>query len=474
MTIARACRRLRLMAAVSAAMAAWHACTVPPAAAAEDVLTAAAARELVTAAAARPSVHAERPELDAALEAADVDEAQRARLWEAVDAAVLPGAGSQLDGFLFLTREPEWLALRDRFAEYLDIAAPAIAPDAIREFQSYGGVITLSGLARPTPALLAALAGFGGEDWGTALELPAVTTLTPEIAAGLAQTECLVIMPRLDGLSVPSARALAAHAGVGVVLGGLDRLEPEAAAALAELRSMRGMLLPDLEALDSLQLAGRLAQQDHVFLPKVKRLTPEIARGLAPNGGGELSLPGLETLAPDVAAILAASGYFGITLPGTLEPQPAAALVGHNGPLILAGRQPPRAETAAALARHPGEIRLPDLIALPADVAAALAPHTGLLVCEQLTEIPPGLATSLAKHRGGLWLGGVRTIDPEAARILATCPGPLALPGLEAVSPRALEALLAKQDLEIPPRESLTIVPAADGSSDDFTTPAGR
>jgi hypothetical protein len=42
------------------------------------------------------------------------------------------------------------------------------------------------------------------------------------------------------------------------------------------------------------------------------------------------------------------------------------------------------------------------------------------------------------------------------------------------VSPRALEALLAKQDLEIPPRESLTIVPAADGSSDDFTTPAGR
>lgn len=77
-------------------------------AAAADVLTATAARALVAAAAAKPSVHAERPEIEAALRAGGVAAAEIARLWEAVDAAALPGAGSRLDGFLFLTRDPQW------------------------------------------------------------------------------------------------------------------------------------------------------------------------------------------------------------------------------------------------------------------------------------------------------------------------------------------------------------------------------
>ena len=103
-----------------------------------------------------------------------------------------------------------------------------------------------------------------------------------------------MILPALAALPVKAAQALPAHEGVGVVLGGLTRLEPESAAALAKLKSMQGMLLPDLEELDSVPLAARLAKQDHVFLPRLKRLSPEIARALSANEGGELALPGLE------------------------------------------------------------------------------------------------------------------------------------------------------------------------------------
>jgi hypothetical protein len=462
------CRRPFLPAGAIAAVAGL---CFAVAACAGDALTGAAARSLVAAAAAKPSVHAERPEIDAALRAAGIPAEDLPRLWAAVDAAVVPGAGSRLDGFLFLTRDPEWCRWRNHFAEYLEISAPDVAPEAVRELRAYGGVITLGGVAQPTPELLAALDGFGGEDWGTALELPAMTELSPAAAAGLARTKCLLIMPALESLPVAAARALAAHEGVGVVLGGLSRLDPEAAAALARLKSLQGMLLPDLEVLESVPLAGRLAKQDHVFLPRVKRLTPEIARALAPNEGGELSLPGLESLPVDVARALAASGYFGITLPPALEPPPAAALAGHNGPLIIPGALAPRVETAAALARHPGEIRLPGLATLPADVAAALAPHEGVLVCERLTALPPATAAALAKHRGGLWLGGLRTIDAETARLLATGTGPLALPDLQAIAPRALAALLEKEQVELPPRDSLQLLPDPDGSRDDFPAP---
>jgi hypothetical protein len=104
-------------------------------------------------------------------------------------------------------------------------------------------------------------------------------------------------------------------------------------------------------------------------------------------------------------------------------------------------------------------------------VAAALAPHEGVLVCERLTALPPATAAALAKHRGGLWLGGLRTIDAETARLLATGTGPLALPDLQAIAPRALAALLEKEQVELPPRESLQLLPDPDGSRDDFPAP---
>jgi hypothetical protein len=90
---------------------------------------------------------------------------------------------------------------------------------------------------------------------------------------------------------IPCLRFAAVLAGCGLAAD---------AAALAECRSLQGLLLPDLETLDSEPLARRLAQQDHVFLP---RLTPAIAATLA-EGAGELSLPALERITPRALSAL--------------------------------------------------------------------------------------------------------------------------------------------------------------------------
>jgi hypothetical protein len=469
---------------LAAALGLWGAILAASAAAAEPHdpaairdLTAATAREVVRQQKEKTSVHAERGELDAALRAAGVPADVLERLWADVDAAVLPGAGTRLDGFLFLTRNPEWLALRGRFAEFLDLPlVETLRPDAVRELRAYDGLLSLPGVRTLSRESLAALDGFGGEDWGAALELPGLADLPPDTAAALARTKGLLVLPALQSLSPEAATSLAAHEGIGVVIGGLQTLPPETAAALAGLKSLQGMLLPDLKVLDSVPLAGRLAKQDHVFLPKVRSLTPAIAAALAPSVGGELSLPGLVDLPVDVAETLAASGYFGITLGNatTLTPESATALAKHRGPLIFPGRRPPTVETAAALAAHVSEIRLPGLAELPAEVALALAPHTSLLVCEGLNSLPPATAAALARHRGGLWLGGLKTIGPEEAAVLAKAPGSLALPHLAAASPKAIAALLTKEGVELPPLEAIEIVPEPDGSRDDFVAPEPR
>ncbi len=127
--------------------------------------------------------------------------------------------------------------------------------------------------------------------------------LAADAAAALATCRAIVVLPNLRGLSTDTARALALHEGVGLVIGGFARLPDDVAAALAECRSLQGLLLPDLETLDSEPLARRLAQQDHVFLPRLTRLTPPIAATLA-EGAGELSLPALERITPRALSAL--------------------------------------------------------------------------------------------------------------------------------------------------------------------------
>jgi hypothetical protein len=60
----------------------------------------------------------------------------------------------------------------------------------------------------------------------------------------------------------------------------------------------------------------------------------------------------------------------------------------------------------------------------------------------------------------------------EIAKALAAREGPLPLPRLKRISPKTLTALLQKADVEIPPIESLELIPEPDGSpADDFVIP---
>lgn len=420
--------------------------------AADEVATEIAAR--VAARGTRPSVHEDRPAIARALAAADVPPERVARLFAEVARADLPGMAASLDVFLFLSRDPEWLAMRRQFAEFLDLPGVAALDTArVAPLAGYGGVVTLSGLTALTPESAAALAEFGKEDWGAAVEFPAVETLSPAAAAALSQCRALVVFPNLKRLSAEAAEALARHEGVGIVIGGLTTLPPDVAEALAQTRSIQGLLLPDLETLDSVPLAGRLARQDHVFLPRVTALPGPVAEALRGNEGGELALPGLAAISPELATAIVGGGYYWLRLgpADSLTPEGAAILAGHRGQLTFTGDTPFSAAAAAELAAHAGVLSLPHVADLPLDVARALAPHAGSLLLEGLTSLTPELAAALASRAGDVHLPGLETLTPDVAAALAPNSDAVVLSGL-----KTLDAATAAA-FAVHARDTLTI-----------------
>jgi hypothetical protein len=394
----------------------------------------------------RPSVHADRSEIEWSLALEGVPAESLARLFADVSQADLPGMSPSLDAFLWLTRKPEWLALRQQFAEFLELpGVTELDADRVAAFAEYGGVVTLPDVTVLTPRTAAALAAFGQNDWGAAVELPGVGDLDPDAAAGLSQCNALVVLPQLATLSSAAARAIAAHEGIGLCLGGLTRLPPDVAAALAETKSMQGLLLPDLETLDSEPLARRLARQDHVFLPRVAALAVPIARALRGNDGGELALPGLAEISPELAREFVGAGYYWLTLGGAehLSPETAAILAGHNGQLTFTGSLPCSAAAAAKLASFTGSISWPHLANLPADLARALGDHRGALVLGGVTHLPAESAAALAAHAGSVHLPALTTISPQAAAALAPRIASVLLTGLESIDVETATAFAA-------------------------------
>jgi len=421
--------------------------------------------ERVAAQRGKPSVHDEAPAIAKALVAAGESEETMAGFFRAVSQADLPGMVASIDGFLFLTRDPQWRPLRGHFAEFLELPdVVAIDEATIRALDGYEGVVTLPAVRQLPPDAAAACASFGAGDWGAALELPGIAELEPEAAAALARCQALLVLPDLRRLSAETARALAAQEGIGLVVGGLTTLPADVAAALAETKSIRGLLLPDLTELDSEPLARRLARQDHAFLPAVTRLSPEIAVCLRGNEGGELSLPALRELPAEVAESLVGAGYYWLTLGGAagLTPEVAAILARHQGQLGFPGHGSFPEPAATELARHKGPIVLPQLTGMPANVARELAAHTGPLVLPSVAELPGDLAEALGRHAGPVVLPAVRQLSTAAARGLLTGRGSRSLPGLEQVSPEAFELLRATPGIESPPFEELAILPDPD------------
>jgi hypothetical protein len=384
----------------------------------------------------KPSVHADRPEIERALALAGVPAEAIARLFADVAQADLPGMSASLDVFLFLTRDPEWLALRRHFAEFLELpGVTGLDAGRVAAFADFDGVVTLPDLTVLTSSTATALAEYGENSWGAAVELPAVGDLAPDAAATLATCPALVVLPHLTKLSAAAARALSEHEGIGLAIGGLPRLPPDVAAALAETKSVRGLLLPDLEVLDSEPLARRLARQDHVFLPRVTALTVPVARALRGNEGGELALPGLATLTPELAREFVGAGYYWLTLGGAehLAPETAAILAGHNGQLTFTGPLPFSAAAAAKLAANEGSLSLPHLANLPHDVARSLADHPGSLVLGGVTRLTAEAAATLAAHAGSVHLPAVATITPDVAAVLAPRSDTVMLTGLRSI-----------------------------------------
>jgi hypothetical protein len=384
----------------------------------------------------KPSVHDDQPVIERALAAAGVPPEAIIRVFAEVAQADLPGMAPSLDIFLFMTRDPEWLALRRQFAEFLELpGVTELDADRVEAFAEYDGVVTLPDVTVLTPRTAAALAAFGEHTWGAAVELPGVGVVAPDAAAALSKCTALIALPHLRELSADTARALAAHEGIGLVIGGLATLPPDVAAALAKTRSMQGLLLPNLETLDSEPLARRLARQDNVFLPRVTTASVPIAKALRGNEGGELALPNLAEIPPELAREFVGAGYYWLTLGGadTLSPEAAAILAGHNGQLTLTGRLPFSAATAAKLAAHEGLLSLPNLPEVPVDVARALEDHEGSLELGGVSRLTAESAAALAPHAGGLFLPAVDAITPEVAAALAPRIDTVLLTGIKSI-----------------------------------------
>ncbi|MFM8986566.1 MAG: hypothetical protein ACKONH_11025 [Planctomycetia bacterium] len=304
--------------------------------------------------------------------------------------------------------------------------------------------------------------------------------LTPALARELAQYRGrLSIAGLLGELSAEAAAALQAYRGPSIDLSGpaIDRPSPATAAALAEIPVK--LDLP-LRVLDSVPLAEKLAGQSSLSLNDLTVLSGEVAQALARHSR-DLSLNGLTTLSAEAARALAQHQAYGMRLSGltTLSEEAAEAFSQYKGFLNLNGLTMLPDDVARALARHTGDLALNGLTTLSAEAATALVQHEGKLSIAGLTTFSTGVARALAA--ADTWSGSlllVTAIDsPDAvaiAQALATRNGPLNLPSLKKISPKTLAALIQKADVQIPPLETLELIPEPDGSpTEDFVIPEG-
>jgi hypothetical protein len=166
----------------------------------------------------------------------------------------------------------------------------------------------------------------------------------------------------------------------------------------------------------------------------------------------------------------------------TLSADAARALAGFQGPLLhLDGLTTLSAESAAALAGFEGKwLYLNGLTTLPADAGAMFAKFKGKgLFVRGLTALRPDAARGLAACTA--WDGqlpGIAAFEAadsvQVAAALADRQGRLLLPNLKRISPKTLQALIRKEDVQIPSLDELELIPEPDGGpTEDFVIPEG-
>lgn len=364
------------------------------------------------------------------------------------------------------------------------------------------------------------------------LQLDGLKALDADTARVLAESAARSLSCNgLPAIDAHTATALAGFAGTGLALDGLTRLDAETAAALAKFNggdenTTATLSLNGLTRLDAETAAALARYRGALLLGGLKSLDAATATALA----------GLESLDADTAAALASLRSESISLQGLgrLDADAAGALAACAGQWLILGRDMPLdAATIRALSTFAGHLSLGSLTTLDADTLEALAAFRGKCLsldgvrtlevdtaravakfsCDSLrlhgmAKLDPAAITALAAFRGSGGMdinSAIRTeftrrtpfgldsalsyallcqgcLDmvtafesPDSvavAETLATYPGPLALPNLQKISPKTLMTLLVKEDVEIPPVETLELILEPDGSlTEDLVLP---
>ncbi len=400
----------------------------------------------------------------------------------------------------------------DRLTELSDEAAAALGACSLTN-------LWLRGLTDLSPGAAKGLAALRARQIGPTLRLDSLRSLSPEAAEALAASNITYL--ELIGLTTLSAGAAEALAGSKAFSGSLPNvttLSADAAAALGNFAGNKSggnkLNLFGLTALDAESARGLAAFRGNLELDGLAAIDAETAAALAKYAGPRLSLRGLKTLSADAAEQLAkATAWDGrLSSLSSLPDEAAQALAGFEGKSLDLGQVPlsdravvtlagfrgtglglfvPRLseESIRALAAFPGDrLSLVGLEEPPAGLAELLPEFTcknvslhpwewNLGRTRPVTTADARLLAAYAPRLGKTCvvpgISGFET--PEAvmiATILAASPGSLAIPNLERISPRTLTALIRNGNVELPPIESIELIPEPDGSfTDDFLVP---
>jgi hypothetical protein len=272
---------------------------------------------------------------------------------------------------------------------------------------------------------------------------------------------CTTAAGEEEGLTVPEARILAQTQG-DLRLGDVTSLTPAVAAALAQ---HRGSIVSGTSA-------------NTLFLDGLREVSDDVADKLLQHEG-PLSMTGLTTLSHAGLAkkLVACNGLaMGTTsLSAEAETAIAEALVAHSTNAAVWPSDSLSPQTAAVLATAPRDLYLHEVTRLTADVAGVLAKHRpavrpddvlGMVpeLAMGLEEILPEIAEALSAHQGSLSLPELQEITPRAAGALAKHGGSSLSLGLKDLSPEVAEALSAYQGslallglMEVAPRTAAAL-----------------
>lgn len=209
----------------------------------------------------------------------------------------------------------------------------------------------------------------------------------------------------------------------------------------------------------SVEVAQILSQfsKGDLRLNRVRTITPEVARALAPQGKKGVTLwLGLTTITPEVAKALAAHsrGMLALNALDKISVEVASELAQFRGKLALNGLRTLSREVAIELAKHRSKFTLFGLTEISDEAAEALSHHRSTMLLNGLTKLTsvPLTTTMLKSNDGFLNLSKVQTLSDEVVQVFADYQGsrPIRLTGLTELSEPNAARLLGNKKIVLP------------------------